>query len=335
MKRLPAEWETQDAILLSFPHKDSDWNNDLNSALSVFIKIASAICYKQKTIIICQNKKQIEDMFCYRDKISFIELKTDDTWIRDYGPISIFNNNKRELIDFKFNAWGEKYNFANDNAINKQLEKNWFFYPSKLIKSDFILEGGSIDSNGEGVILTTTKCILNKNRNHNHSQKEIEELLKEVLGIKQILWLNHGHLIGDDTDSHIDTLARFVNKETIVYVKCYDKNDEHYDSLNQMEKELRSFKTEKGNNYTLIPLPLPEPKYKNNSRLPATYANFLITNYSVIVPTYKDKNDKKVIKIFKELFPTKEIIPIDSLRLIEEGGSIHCSSMNISALSKI
>lgn len=321
MKRLPAEWENQDCVLMVFPHAKSDWADNLLSAKSVFVKMASAICYKQKLILICDDIKSTKELFCYHDNISFVKLQTNDTWIRDFGPISIYDNNRRKLIDFQFNGWGGKFDFELDNIVSKQLFE-------QLLFEDFILEGGSIDSDGDGTILTTSRCLLNPNRNPNLTEKEIEEKLKTTLGAKKVLWLNNGFLLGDDTDSHIDTLARFVDKDTIVYVTC-DEDDEHYSSLKKMEDELKSFKTIESNKYKLIPLPLPSAKYKESTRLPATYANFLIINHAILLPIYDDVLDSKMIELFKDLFPTREIIPINSLRLIEEGGSIHCSTMNI------
>jgi len=331
MTRFPAEWEKQEMILMAFPHSKSDWVDDLSSAYSIFVKIASAICYNQKLIILVPNddKEDVRNMFCYHDRISFVGYETNDTWIRDFGPISVFEDGKRVIKDFRFNAWGEKYKFEKDNLATEHLHKNWHFGISPLKKIDFVLEGGSIDSDGAGTILTTKKCLLNPNRNPNLSKEDIETKLKDELGCNRVLWLEYGYLAGDDTDSHIDMLARFVSRETILYVKCDDEGDEHYFELKKMEEELKNFKTMEGNPYKLIPLPLPKAIYKDGKRLPASYANFLIINNAVILPIYKDESDKIVIEIFKELFPDREIIPLDSRRLIEEGGSIHCSTMQV------
>jgi len=329
MKRLPAEWEPQDSILMVFPHKNSDWAKDLQSAESVFLRIASSICFKQKLILVCDNKERVKEMFCYHDKISFVEFDTNDTWIRDFGPITIYNNDQRELIDFRFNGWGGKFEADKDDQVTTYLHKNWHFGLSPLLHEEMVLEGGSIESDGAGTLLTTSKCLLNPNRNPNMNKEEIEQKLTELFGLKRILWLHHGELIGDDTDAHIDTLARFIDPKTIAYVSCDDPKDPHYEDLQKMKEELESFRTLDGNSYKLIPLPLPSPKYKNNQRLPATYANFLIANHVVLVPTYEDPLDKEMVALFQTLFPQKEIIPIKSTRLIEEGGSIHCSTMHI------
>ena len=199
-----------------------------------------------------------------------------------------------------------------------------------LEKINFVLEGGSIESDGEGTILTTTACLCNPNRNGGLSKEEVEATLHKTLGTQRVLWLDHGYLAGDDTDSHVDTLARFVNKETIAYVKCDDREDEHYEALQKMESQLKTFTQENGKSYKLIALPMTEAVYsEEGERLPATYANFLISNDALIYPAYSDKNDKKVGEIFKSLFPDKEIIPVNCLKLIEQGGSLHCSTMQI------
>lgn len=328
MKRLPSEWEKQDSILMCFPHFKSDWADDLQSAISVFVRMASSICFSQKLILICDDVEATKKLFCYHDKISFVKLETDDTWIRDFGPISIYEDDNRKLIDFKFNAWGGKFEYKLDNAVTKQLHSKWHFGVSELLDDAFVLEGGSIESDGAGTILTTTECLLNPNRNPSYSKVQIEDKLKTTLGVKRILCLDYGSLLGDDTDAHIDTLARFIDKDTIAYVCCKEE-DEHFEDLSKMQEQLEFFKTLNGKPYRLIPLPLPSAKYKDSKRLPATYANFLIANHVVLLPTYEDALDKEMITLFKELFPTREIIPINAMRLIEEGGSIHCSTMQV------
>jgi agmatine deiminase len=330
-KRMVAEWEKQRCVLLSFPHKDTDWiHNGLKESLTPFVRIAQAIAYSQPVYIICKNKDEISSLFCSKRNMIFFELDTNDTWIRDYGFISIKEDGVTKLLDFKFDGWGEKFEAKLDNSINDKLYKSGFFADCKYENIDFTLEGGSIDSDGNGTILTTSKCLCNVNRNGGLSKEKVEEVLSRYLGAKQILWLDYGYLRGDDTDSHIDTLARFVNQNTIVYVKCDDKNDEHFDELYKMQQQLKEFRTIDNKPYNLIPLPMPSAKYdKDGNRLPATYANFLITNDALLYPTYDDKNDKIVNQIFKELFPSKEIIPINCLKLIEQGGSLHCSTMQV------
>jgi agmatine/peptidylarginine deiminase len=301
------EWEKQKFVQLVLPHKGSDWDCCLDEALESFGQIAYAIAKNEKVLICYQDKTTLKN-FKHKNFI-FKKVKNNDTWARDFGAISIKKNGKVKLLDFVFNGWGLKYPSNYDNQISKKLFK---------VKSyNFVLEGGSIDTNGE-VLLTNTQCLLEKNRNYPLSQKQIEKFLIKTLKVKKVIWLNHGFLEGDDTDNHIDTLARFANKNTIMYVKCTDKNDIHYKELKKMEKELKKTK------FRLVPLPLPKPIYFDNERLPATYANFLITNKAVLVPIYNCKYDKKALKIFKQTFPNKSIIPINSNILIRQHGSIHC-----------
>lgn len=335
MKRVPAEWERQQCVLMAFPHEETDWNDpddpsQLEASLSPFIRIAQAIAYGEAVYIICKDKEKISSMFCSTRNLSFIEIPTNDTWIRDYGYISLKEGDEKKLLDFTFDGWGKKFEASLDNRVNSTLHQKGYMGITPLESIDLVLEGGSIESDGEGTILTTSTCLCNANRNGGLTKDEVEQKLKMYLGAQRILWLDHGYLAGDDTDSHIDTLARFVNSKTIVYVKCEDKDDEHYTALKKMEDQLKSFKNAKGDPYKLISLPMTSAIYdKENNRLSATYANFLITNDALIYPSYSDKNDAVAHDIFKEIFPQKEIIPVNCLKLIEQGGSLHCSTMHI------
>ncbi|MBN2824224.1 MAG: agmatine deiminase family protein [Campylobacterales bacterium] len=330
MKRMLAEWEEQKALMLSFPHKNSDWADDLNRALSPFVKMASAVAYTQKVIIVCDNQEAIADMFCSTNNMEFVEIATNDTWIRDYGVITIEQEGLIKALDFDFNAWGGKFAHNFDNLVNQALHAKGYLGNTPFETIDFTLEGGSIESDGLGTILTTTECLCNPNRNGGLSKMQVEAKLTEYLGAKRVLWLDYGYLAGDDTDSHIDTLARFVSHDTIMYVQSEDREDEHHEELSKMEAQLRSFTQSDGTPYNLIPLPMTSPKLDSEGkRLPATYANFFIGNNVLLYPTYQDTNDKKVGEIFKAFFPNKEIIGIDCMKLIEQGGSLHCSTMQI------
>lgn len=315
---------------MAFPHKNSDWNNDLKSALVPFIRIAQAIAYKTPVYIICDNKEAISSLFCSTRNMSFIEIETNDTWIRDFGYISIVEDEEVKLLDFTFDGWGGKFEASLDNEVNRKLHQKGYMGIMPLESIDFVLEGGSIESDGLGTILTTSNCLCNKNRNGGLSRDEVEERLKHYLGAKRVLFLDYGYLAGDDTDSHIDTLARFVSENTIMYVQCLDEKDEHYEELLKMQEQLRGFRTFEGEPYRLIPLPMATSKYDSNGdRLPATYANFLITDGALIYPTYSVDEDKMAHEIFKDFFRDKEIIPVECSRLIEEGGSLHCSTMQV------
>jgi agmatine/peptidylarginine deiminase len=258
-------------------------------------------------------------------------MLTDDTWARDHGPLGTFQNGVPSINDFTFNGWGGKFYSHNDNVITRNLFFDGAFRPGSLYFShDWVLEGGSIETDGEGTILTTSRCLLNNNRNGTISREQAEEVLKESLGAERILWLDHGHLEGDDTDSHIDTLARFCNRDTICYVSCNDVNDPHYLSLKKMEQQLQGFRTNAGKPYSLVPLPMVPPQFDDEGkRLPATYANFLIINGAVLLPVYGVKEDSNAAQVMKVLFQEREIVSIDCSSLIKQYGSLHCVTMQI------
>jgi len=332
MRRLKAEWEEHKTVLIAFPHENTDWarNGDLQKAWTPFVRIAQAIAYSQNVTILCRNKAEIANLFCSTTNMNFVELEYNDTWTRDYGPLSVEEEGKK-LLDFTFDGWGGKFDAALDNRVNRELRRRGYFGTTPLETIDFVLEGGSIEPDGKGTILTTSRCLCNPNRNGGLSKEEIEQKLQKYLGAKRVLWLDHGYLAGDDTDSHIDTLARFVAPDTIAYIACNDPEDEHYDELKQMEEQLRGFRRDDGTPYRLIPLPMgPICHDASGQRLPATYANFLIANRALLYPSYGDlKLDRSVGAIFRELFPDREIIPIPSSILITQGGSLHCSTMQI------
>ena len=240
----------------------------------------------------------------------------------------LFRSGKKAIYDFAFNGWGKKFEAKLDNQITKALHEKQVFGRDVIYRNclDFVLEGGSIESDGEGTLLTTSTCLLSDNRN-DLSKEVIETRLKNYFGLHRVLWLNHGYLAGDDTDSHIDTLARFCDVSTIAYVKCEDETDEHYIELKKMEEELMQFRTVSGNFYRLIPLPMADTVYDDETRLPATYANFLIINDAVLVPTYQSPKDEIALKQLGQAFPDRKIIGINCLPLIKQHGSLHCVTM--------
>jgi len=327
MTRLPAEWEEQEFVQLVFPHHDTDWADCLEDAIKTFVNIAKAIAKYQKVLIVAKELAYIKSLFEKKKNLTFVRLDSNDTWSRDFGGITVDQNGEKLILDFKFNAWGKKFAYKLDNEITRKLKLKGIFKGYAHQNINFVLEGGAIESNGDGILLTTTECLMEKNRNPRLTQKQIEQALIGFFGLKKILWLENGYLIGDDTDSHIDTLARFINKDTIVYQTCDDEKDEHYKALKKMEEQLRKFKGITGIGFKLIPLPWIEAKYDGEDRLPATYANFLIINKAVLVPTYNDKNDEKALAIFKKLFPKRDIIGIDCNTLIKQHGSLHCVTM--------
>lgn len=327
---LPAEWAKQEYVQLTWPHAGNDWAPYLNEAVACFREIAKAIIKYEKLIIVCVNIAEVKVVLNDLDfnRILFLEIKTNDTWARDHGGITVVEDGKAIIHDFMFNGWGLKFASDSDNLITKELHSKLlsksYKYRNKL---NFILEGGAIESDGEGTLLTTAECLLSPNRNGGSGKAEIENYLKKTFGFERVLWVNNGYLAGDDTDSHIDTLARFCSADTIAYVQCNDEKDEHFGELKEMEKELRNFKTKSGKPYKLIPLPMAEYVEFEGERLPATYANFLIINGAVLVPVYNTMTDLTALKIFKEIFPDREIIGIDCSVLIKQHGSLHCVTM--------
>ena len=257
---------------------------------------------------------------------------SNDTWVRDHGPITVLKDGEPCLLDFTFNGWGNKFEAALDNQLTQHLHNLKSFNNTRLNTIDLVLEGGSIEVDGEGTLLTTRRCLMAPTRNPNLSQQQIEMTLGNLLGVDRFLWLDHGYLAGDDTDSHIDTLARFCDARTITYVTCDDHEDEHYTELKAMENELKAFRTRDGQPYTLVPLPWPQAKYDDDGhRLPATYANFLIINEVVLVPTYADWADKAALVQIKKCFPQREVIGVSCQPLILQHGSLHCVTMQLPA----
>ena len=327
----PAEWHSQSGVQLTWPHIDTDWADTLDEVINCYLSISREIIKREKLLIVASDNSDVEQYFSDEEKkgIIFTQIKSNDTWARDHSAISVFIGNKPTLLDFGFNGWGLKFAANHDNQINDRLYKMSVFNPEVEYQNniDFILEGGSIETDGKGTLLTTSQCLLAPNRNQPLSKEQIEEQLKNTLGINRILWLNNGFLDGDDTDSHIDTLARFCDEDTIAYVKCDDVSDMHYSALKQMESELKSFVKSDGKPYNLLPLPMVDAIYGNSGRLPATYANFLIINSALLMPKYGTAKDEIAKDQLKKQFPDREIVGIDCMPLIKQHGSLHCVTM--------
>ena len=321
MKRLISEFEEQNFTQIIFPHKDTDWNAYLEEAEETFIHIITTISKFQKCFLICADITYVKSKFPDHHNLYFAEYLTNDTWARDCSCLCVEEDSDISLLDFTFNAWGNKFDSQKDNAMSKAMKN---IYLKDLHTQDFVLEGGAVESNGVDTILTTTACMLNRNSHLNSI--EVTQKLNTFFGATKILYLDHGYLAGDDTDSHIDTLARFINEDTIMYVKCEDEKDEHFDELALMEKELQ--KIAKEHSFKLVSLPLPGALYFEKERLPATYANFLFVNGAVLLPVYGAKEDSIALDIFTKNFPTKKIIPINCSTLIKQHGSLHCVTMN-------
>ena len=313
-------------VQLTWPHKDTDWAPILPEITAVYNEMAREIRKREKLLIVAPAEVQPPTLNSY-----LITLNTNDTWARDHGFITVeeltANSQKPKtkiLLDFCFNGWGEKFEATLDNEINRHL------YDQGLIKGiyeshlDFVLEGGSIESDGKGTIFTTSCCLMAPHRNQPLTQSEIEQRLKQSLGAERVVWINHGSLIGDDTDGHIDTLVRICPDDTLLYIG----SDEEHPDLLLMEEELKTFRTLEGKPYRLLKLPLPRPIYDGDDRLPATYANYLVINDAVLVPTYNQPDlDQEAMRIIQQAFPDRDIVGIDCRAVIKQHGSLHCCTM--------
>lgn len=328
---LPAEWYTQSGVQLTWPHANTDWAYILADVQDCFVQIAREIARRELLLIVTPEpedvKKQIEQVVDMQN-VRFLKCDTNDTWARDHGAITRIDGASPTLLDFTFNGWGLKFASNKDNLITQRAVEGGMLNGKYENRRTFVLEGGSFESDGMGTLLTTSECLLSPNRNGAMNKVEIEEYLKFTFHLQQVLWLDCGYLAGDDTDSHIDTLARFCSPNTIAYVKCTDENDEHYKALRCMEEQLKSFRTLSGEPYRLLPLPMADEIVMDGERLPATYANFLIINEAVLYPTYdQPENDSKAAEVLQEAFPDYEIIGIDCRSLIRQHGSLHCVTM--------
>lgn len=331
---MPAEWEKHEATWIAWPHNKEHWPGNFKPIPYIFAEIAKNIADSEKTYICVNNQKMAENakkilielktskkQFA---NINFFNIPTNTSWTRDFGPIFVRNNKNNLIItDWIFNSWGNKYPpFNLDDIVPQKIGK---ILNLPIIQTKIILEGGSIDVNGKGTLLTTSQCLLNKNRNSKLTKKQIENYLKEYLGATNILWLKEG-IIGDDTDGHIDDIARFVNQNTIVCALEENVHDENYQILKKNYIDLKKMKDQDGKPFKIITLPMPDPVIYKNQRLPASYLNFLITNKSMLVPIFRCSKDKKILQIITDLFPQKKIIGIDCVDLIWGLGAIHCST---------
>ncbi|PKF61551.1 agmatine deiminase [Psychromonas sp. psych-6C06] len=333
---LPAEWAKQDATLLTWPHQETDWADKLPKIESIYRQLVTIISQFQRVVIVCHTPllqqhviSQLTEIGEDITNIIFVIAASNDTWARDHGPITLINDQQAiRVLNFTFNGWGNKYNSDLDNQINHAILEQLAITEYQHL--DFVLEGGAIESDGQGCLLTTKTCLLNQNRNPHLSQKEIEAYLLKRFQLKKILWLEQGSLVGDDTDAHIDTLARFAPNNQIIFQGCQDKNDPHYPVLKAMKRQLQGVTNSLEQPYQLVELPLPSAQYNfDNERLPATYANFLIINNAVLVPTYQVPEDDIALNRFAKAFPKHQIIAINCQPIIEQFGSLHCLTMQL------
>lgn len=335
-RRLPAEWEEQDAVILAWPHADTDWAPTLEATLECYIKIVEAALPHVRLVIVGPEATRLEEVFRQLDpsgrRVICRNIPTNDTWARDFGPITVSTPDGMVPLDFTFNGWGLKFAADRDNLITSRLDAGGLFDRRVESRRRMVLEGGAIESDGRGTILTTSRCLLSPNRNPWMTRDDIESAFAEAFGAKRVLWLDHGYLAGDDTDSHIDTLARFAPGDTILYIAPpEDPADEHHAALTAMQEQLRTFVTAEGAPYNLIALPMADPVYgPDGERLPATYANFLVTNGAVLMPSYgSPRKDRLAADMVRIAYPGHEVVQVDCRPLIVQHGSLHCVTMQL------
>lgn len=333
--RMLAEWEEQDGVLLALPHADTDWAYMLDDVIDCYRNIIRVMTQADvHVVLLVRSKKEAESVTAEIDpkRITVVESDYNDTWTRDYGPIAVERMQRRRMLDFGFNGWGLKFAADKDNLVNLHLRDKYIILPEAYRNErDFVLEGGAIETDGKGTLLTTTRCLCSPNRNGGKSKAELTEILKDRLGVDHILWLDYGALAGDDTDSHIDTLARMAPDNTILFTGCRDVDDEHFEELLKMRAQLTLFRTPQGEPYNLVELPLPSPIYdEDGQRLPATYANYLVTGHTIFMPTYSQpQNDMLACQTVRIAYPDHEVKGVDCRALIRQHGSLHCATMQL------
>lgn len=332
--RLPAEWEPQSAVLVAWPHAETDWAERLAEVETTYVALVAAIVRFERAIVCVADealeahaRAQLVAAGVALDRIRFVRVAYDDTWLRDSGPITLRTPDGYRLLDFRFTGWGGKFEASRDDALVENLERGGLFARAERESIPFALEGGAIDTDGAGTLLTTWQCL--NQRHPDASREELSTKLAGWLAQDRVLWLDHGYLEGDDTDAHIDTLARFASEDSIVFQGCDDPSDSHYPHLRAMAGELASLRTRDGRPYRLFELPWAQPILDEGRRLAASYANFLIVNGGVLAPAYGDAADARAEAVLREAFPRREIVMIPCRPLIWQNGSLHCITMQL------
>lgn len=333
--RFPAEWEECKAILIALPHAGTDWDYMLTDATAQYRRLMDAFTVNGENVIaLCADPDEARELYgdVTHGRVTFIEMDFNDTWTRDYGPLCVVKHGSPRVLDFGFNGWGLKFAADKDNLVNLRLKERFLWLPEHYRNNrDFVLEGGSVETDGNGTLLTTTRCLTSPNRNGGKSKQELQEILSRRLGVSHILWLDYGALAGDDTDSHIDTLARLCPDNTIAFTGCRDMDDEHFENLLKMRAALTLFRNAEGEPYNLLELPMPAAIHdENGERLPATYANYLVTPGNIFMPTYgQPQNDTLACQTIRIAFPGHNVVGVDCRDLIRQHGSLHCATMQL------
>ena len=335
--RLSAEWEPQSAVLIAWPHAGTDWAARLAEVETTYVALAAAVTrFERLVIVVADSALQRHVEALLRDvgvdlaAIRFVELPYDDTWLRDSGPITLSSaGGQHQLTDFRFTGWGGKFGAERDDALIGGLVQAGVFGQAQHRRIDWALEGGAIESDGAGTVLTTWRCLVQ--RHPEQSREQMSAILRDSLHAARVLWLDYGYLEGDDTDAHIDTLARFAPDQRIVFQACDDATDPHHAELQRMAVELAALRTTDGQPYQLYPLPWARPILDEGRRLAASYANYLIVNGAVLVPAYGDPADGEAARIIGHAHPGREIVPVPCRPLIWQNGSLHCLTMQLPA----
>ena len=341
-RRFPAEWEKQQGVILCFPHNGNDWPGKYEAVQWAFIEFIKKVATFETVFLVVADEKlkdrvteMLESARVNTANVSFIIHKTNRSWMRDSGPIIVKNGTKREALNFNFNGWAKYKNYQLDKHVPGKIADfidiplTQVLYKGKPV----IVEGGAIDVNGKGTLLTSEECLMHPTiqvRNPGFTKEDYEAVFKEYLGVTNVIWLGDG-IEGDDTHGHIDDLCRFVNEDTIVTIVETDKNDSNYKPLQDNLKRLQNAKLEDGKSPTIVALPMPKHVDFDDVRLPASYANFLILNKCVLVPTFNDSNDRIALNILSECFPDREVIGISCIDFIWGFGTLHCLSQQIPA----
>jgi agmatine deiminase len=326
------EWAPQQAVMLAWPHASTDWAPWLSAIQRDYVELAVAISTEVSPLILCQDETQralILQQLGQRCQHAprLVVAPFNDTWCRDYGPVTVAADGKPVLLDFQFKGWGDKYEASLDNDINQRLHAQW---QAPLSTIDYELEGGSIETDGCGTLLTTVHCLLDSNRNKSFSKEQVERFVLEALGLERVLWISEGALLGDDTDSHIDNLVRFCSEDTIAYITCTRREDVHYEPLRRMEEQVLALRRPDGSPYRFYAIDLPDPQFdEEGTRLPGSYVNFLIVNGSVLVPVFGCAQDAQALNTLQLCFPGKKIVPVPGANLIRQYGGPHCATMQL------
>ena len=332
--RLPAEWEPQSAVLVAWPHSETDWADRLAEVETTYVALVGAIVRFERAIVCVADdaleahaRTALQAAGVDMGRVRFVRAEYDDTWLRDSGPITLRTAGGFRLLDFRFTGWGGKFEASRDDALVETLERGGLFERAERASIAFALEGGAIDTDGDGTLLTTWQCL--NQRHPDASREELSTKLADWLAQDRVLWLDHGYLEGDDTDAHVDTLARFASPDSIVFQGCDDPNDSHYPHLRAMADELAALRTKDGQPYRLFELPWAQPILDDGRRLAASYANFLIVNGAVLAPSYGDAADARAQAVLREAFPAHEIVMVPCRPLIWQNGSLHCITMQL------